>query len=84
MTTARSFCARARGKFLKHAWLLVAVIAKTMNGRIRGLKVSEVKSFKGIRVSASTGGKNRFMPPTRPAPPTVVRDAVQYGHTCSM
>lgn len=51
----------------------------TAYGRLRGRDVNGIKVFKGIRYGASTAGKNRFMPPARPAPWTGVRDALEPG-----
>ncbi len=52
---------------------------ETAFGRIRGVDVQGIKTFKGIPYGASTGGKNRFMPPANPAAWTGVRDALSYG-----
>jgi para-nitrobenzyl esterase len=81
-----------RRDFLRHAGLLVAAsgvglrpaygedaLAETTYGRVRGVDVGGVKVFKGIPYGASTAGKNRFMPPARPAAWTGVRDALAYG-----
>ena len=56
-----------------------AVVADTAFGKVRGVDVQGIKTFKGIPYGASTAGKNRFMPPANPAPWTSVRDALQYG-----
>ena len=58
-----------------------SVIAMTSAGRIRGVTREGVNVFKGIPYGGATAGKNRFMPPTRPAPWTGIRDALAYGHT---
>ena len=44
-----------------------AVVAETAFGKVRGLDVQGIKTFKGIPYGASTAGKNRFMPPAKPA-----------------
>ena len=55
------------------------VVADTAYGKVRGSSVEDIKIFKGIPYGGPTGGKNRFMPPTKPAPWTGVREALAYG-----
>jgi para-nitrobenzyl esterase len=55
------------------------VEARTAYGRVRGVDVGGVKTFKGIPYGASTAGENRFMPPGNPASWSGVRDALEYG-----
>src|SRR5438552_2619738 len=58
-----------------------SVIAETSAGKVRGLVASDVNIniFKGIPYGGTTAGKNRFMPPTKPAAWTGTRDALAYG-----
>ncbi len=56
-----------------------SAIAETSAGKVRGTVVDGINVFKGIPYGASTAGKNRFMPPAKPAPWTGVRDALAYG-----
>lgn len=53
----------------------------TRNGRVRGVMVNSVHTFRGIPYGASTAGANRFMPPKSVEPWTGVRDAFQNGHS---
>lgn len=57
------------------------VIGETGYGRVRGTAIGDIKIFKGIPYGASTAGRNRFMPPVKPAPWTGLRDALAYGHS---
>ena len=56
-------------------------IAETSSGKVRGVIVETVNIFKGIPYGAPTSGKNRFMPPVKPAAWTGTRDALAYGPT---
>jgi len=56
------------------------VVAETTYGKVRGATVDGIKVFKGIPYGGTAAGKNRFMPPTKPAAWTGVRDALEWGH----
>jgi para-nitrobenzyl esterase len=87
----------SRRAFVKQASLLVAgayltpwselvigaenAIADTSSGKVRGVVIETINVFKGIPYGAPTSGKNRFMPPVKPAAWTGVRDALAYGPT---
>src|SRR5712692_8121320 len=58
-------------------------IAETRAGKVRGATVDGIHVFKGIPYGGDTSGKNRFMPPTRPAPWKDVRDATNWGHVAA-
>jgi len=60
---------------------LETTIAETSAGKVRGVVVEGTKVFKGIPYAASTSGKNRFMPPSKPAAWTGTRDALAFGPT---
>ena len=81
----RPFFLRVRtlrpGKGLVHAEDLETAIADTSAGKVRGVVVDGIKVFKGIPYGASTSGKNRFMPPVKPAAWTGTRDALAFGPT---
>jgi para-nitrobenzyl esterase len=57
-----------------------ASVAETTNGNIRGERVDGIHAFRGIPYGADTSGKNRFMPPAKPASWKGVREATQWGH----
>jgi para-nitrobenzyl esterase len=55
------------------------VIVETTAGRIRGVNVNGIRTFRGVPYGATTAGANRFMPPKKPVPWTGVRDALSLG-----
>ena len=55
---------------------------ETSSGKVQGIANSGVKEFKGIPYGASTAGKNRFMPPRKPAAWSGVRECLSYGQIC--
>ena len=40
---------------------------ETTSGKVQGIANTGIKEFKGIPYGAPTGGKNRYMPPKKPA-----------------
>jgi para-nitrobenzyl esterase len=52
---------------------------ETSNGVVRGMANTGIKIFRGIPYGADTGGRNRFMPPRKPAAWTGARDCIGYG-----
>ena len=57
-------------------------VVETTSGKVQGIATAGIKEFKGIPYGASTGGKNRFMPPKKPAPWTGVRECFAHGQCC--
>ena len=57
-----------------------APIAETANGKLRGRTEDGIHVFRGVPYGADTSGKNRFMPPRKPAPWQGTRDALEWGH----
>jgi para-nitrobenzyl esterase len=55
-------------------------VAETTCGKLRGRTEDGIHVFRGVPYGADTAGKNRFMPPQKPAPWTGTRDALEYGH----
>ena len=57
-------------------------IVETAYGKVQGMATAGIKEFKGIPYGAPTSGKNRFMPPKKPAPWTGVRECFAHGQCC--
>jgi para-nitrobenzyl esterase len=57
-------------------------VVETTYGKVQGIATAGIKQFKGIPYGAPTGGKNRFMPPKKPAPWTGVRECLAHGQCC--
>lgn len=68
------------GEQLLHVGDEIAV-ATTQYGKVRGFEMQGIKTFLGIPYGADTAGKNRFMPPQKPASWTDVRPALWWGNT---
>ncbi|HUO89039.1 MAG TPA: carboxylesterase family protein [Rhizomicrobium sp.] len=56
-------------------------VAETTFGKVRGFEAGGIKQFKGIPYGAATSGKNRFMPPQKPAPWAGERACYGHGQT---
>jgi para-nitrobenzyl esterase len=52
---------------------------ETSGGVVRGMANTGIKIFRGIPYGADTGGRNRFMPPRKPAAWTGARNCLGYG-----
>src|SRR5579871_6733804 len=55
---------------------------ETTSGKVQGIANTGIKEFKGIPYGAPTGGKNRFMPPQKPAAWSGVRECFAHGPIC--
>src|SRR5580692_3655837 len=55
------------------------VEADTVYGKVQGIQNTGIKEFKGIPYGATTGGRNRFMPPKKPASWKGVRECFAHG-----
>jgi para-nitrobenzyl esterase len=57
----------------------VFVETDTVYGKVQGTQTAGVKEFKGVPYGASTAGRNRFMPPKKPASWKGVRECLAHG-----
>ncbi|MEO8300212.1 MAG: carboxylesterase/lipase family protein [Rhizomicrobium sp.] len=53
---------------------------ETTHGKVRGVVQQGTRLFRGIPYGGDTSGRNRFMPPTRPANWSGTRDCIDWGH----
>jgi para-nitrobenzyl esterase len=58
------------------------VIAETSRGRVRGVSIDGIRTFKGIPYGAPTDGVNRFQEAKPAIPWKGIRDAIAYGPMC--
>jgi len=56
------------------------LVVETSHGKVQGIVQDGTRLFRGIPYGGDTSGKNRFMPPTRPAKWAGVRDCTDWGH----
>lgn len=56
-------------------------VADTEYGKIRGFVLRGIHQFLGIPYGADTSGKNRFMPPVKPAAWKEIKPCVWWGNT---
>ncbi|WP_339750923.1 carboxylesterase/lipase family protein [Algoriphagus aquimarinus] len=56
-------------------------IANTNSGKVRGYVLNNIYTFLGVPYGSDTSGKNRFMPPQKPAPWTEVKPTIWWGNT---
>ncbi|MBX5206760.1 carboxylesterase/lipase family protein [Rhizobium sp. NZLR11] len=57
-------------------------MVETADGKLQGVLVDGIVTFKGVGYADSTAGHNRFLPPQKLKPWVGVRDATELGHPC--
>jgi para-nitrobenzyl esterase len=89
MTHRRSFlaalgagCAVAGRSFAQAQRDQLFWTVETTSGKVQGISNTGIKEFKGIPYGAPTGGKNRYMPPQKPAAWAGVRECFGHGQIC--
>ena len=55
-------------------------VANTEYGKVRGFVLRGINQFLGIPYGADTSGKNRFMPPVKPAAWKEIKPTVWWGN----
>ena len=56
-------------------------IANTEHGKVRGFILRGIHTYLGVPYGADTSGKNRFMPPQKPAPWADIRPTLWWGNS---
>ena len=56
-------------------------VATTQYGKVRGFILRGIHQFLGVPYGADTSGKNRFMPPQKPASWTDIRPTLWWGNS---
>ncbi|MBA4300673.1 para-nitrobenzyl esterase [Algoriphagus alkaliphilus] len=56
-------------------------IAQTSYGKIQGYILNGIYTYLGVPYGADTAGKNRFMPPQKPAPWKDIKPTLWWGNT---
>jgi para-nitrobenzyl esterase len=56
------------------------LVVETTYGKVRGVVEQGTRLFRGIPYGSDTAGKNRFMPPAKPASWSGIRDCTNWGH----
>jgi len=57
-------------------------VTETATGKVQGIANGPTWEFRGIPYGAPTGGRNRFMPPKKPAPWKGMRECFAYTSVC--
>jgi len=57
-------------------------VTETATGKVQGIANGPTWEFRGIPYGAPTGGRNRFMPPKKPAPWKGVRECFAFTSVC--
>jgi para-nitrobenzyl esterase len=78
MTKRGGLANRAEAGALIHEPLVV----ETAHGKLRGSRVGDVLTVKGVPYADDTGGANRFMAPKPVKPWAGIRDALSFGPRC--